>query len=198
MSQDNFAPTAVLTPDGLSSAFRKAFRHHPAGVAILTADGRDGPIALTVSSLISVNISPPLVAFSLLSASYSATELLKAETCVIHFPSRHDKALALLCASAGSDRFGADVPWQRLPTGEPRYTDVETWFRARLTNRLLVEGATVVTAEILEGNASENRTCDDALVYLDRQWYGLQPEDELLGESAYMQVPVLGAWRFWP
>lgn len=197
MSQNNFALASHISPDNISSAFRLAFRHHPAGVAILTAEGNDGPVAVTVSSLISVNASPPLVAFSLSSASRSAIELLCARTLVIHFLRRTDKALALLCASSGSDRFGGHVAWERLPTGEPRYSNVDTWFRARMGSRLPVEGATLVTAEILGGHAAPGSTPDDALVYLDRRWHGLEPEDESFGNAPYMETQAIGAWRFW-
>lgn len=197
MTQNHLASIAEPSPDHLSSAFRRAFRHHPAGVAILTAQGRNGPIALTVSSLISVNASPPLVAFSLSSASRTTAELLEAETLVIHFLSRTDKDLALLCATAGCDRFGDDVAWERLPTGEPRYSNVRTWFRARLSDRLCVNGATLVTAEVVGAQVAPDQCADDALVYLNRDWHGLTPEDETIGNAAYMEASALGVWRFW-
>lgn len=44
--------------------FKFAFRHHPAGVAVVTADAGDGPVAMTVSSLSSVAIAPPTLVFS--------------------------------------------------------------------------------------------------------------------------------------
>lgn len=43
----------------INETFRHAFRRHPAGVAILTARGQNGPVALTISSLISVSVEPP-------------------------------------------------------------------------------------------------------------------------------------------
>jgi flavin reductase (DIM6/NTAB) family NADH-FMN oxidoreductase RutF len=157
--------------DRISDAFRHAFRHHPSGVAILTTQGRAGPVAVTISSLISVSAEPPLVAFSLSSASRSAAEFLQAETLVIHFPRHADQALALLCATPGSDRFAPGVAWEPLPTGEPRYSAVETWFRARIRDRLPVDGATLVTAEFLDGRAEPAEAA--VLVYLDRHWHGL-------------------------
>lgn len=157
----------------LGDAFRTAFRHHPSGVAILTAEGPDGPVALTISSLVSVSPAPPLVAFSLSSATRSSAAFLQARTLVIHFPRHADRALAQLCATPGSDRFGPGIGWDRLPTGEPRYTAIPTWFRARLRETLAVEGATLVTAELLSGEAAA--AGPEALVYLDRAWHGLCP-----------------------
>lgn len=165
--------------DRLSNAFRRAFRRHPSGVAILTTQGQAGPVALTISSLISVSPEPPLVAFSLSSASRSAAEFLQAETLVIHFPRHADQELALLCATPGRDRFAPDVAWESLPTGEPRYTTVETWFRARIRDRLPVDGATLVTAELLDGEADPFEA--EALVYLDRNWHSLGTDQDVSG-----------------
>lgn len=159
----------------MTNAFRDAFRRHPAGVAIITADTENGPVALTVSSLISVCAAPPVVAFSLSSSSRASEAIVKAETIVVHFLRYADQELARLCASSGADRFGSGIDWERLPTGEPRYRSVETWFRARLTGTTAVEGATLVTATLLEGNvACATESADiDALVYLDRRWHSL-------------------------
>jgi flavin reductase (DIM6/NTAB) family NADH-FMN oxidoreductase RutF len=163
--------------NGISDAFRQAFRRHPSGVAILTAQGKCGPIALTISSLISVSASPPLVAFSLSAASSSAVEFQKADTMVIHFPRFADKALAVLCATPGSDRFAPGVAWESMSTGEPRYRDVETWFRARVRDRLPVDGTMIVTAELLDGRA--NTVEADALVYFDRNWHSLGAREDI-------------------
>lgn len=157
--------------DRISDAFRHAFRHHPSGVAILTTQGRTGPVALTISSLISVSAEPPLVAFSLSSASRSAAEFLETDTLVIHFPRHTDQALARMCATPGCDRFAPGIAWEPLPTGEPRYSAVETWFRARIRDRLPVDNATLVTAEFLDGNAEPADAA--ALVYLDRHWHSI-------------------------
>ena len=44
--------------------FKSAFRAHPSGIAVLTADAGDGPVAMTISSLSSLSTDPPLVVFS--------------------------------------------------------------------------------------------------------------------------------------
>ncbi|KPQ06522.1 MAG: DIM6/NTAB family protein [Rhodobacteraceae bacterium HLUCCA12] len=169
-----------IDSQSLSDAFRQAFRCHPAGVAIVTADPGEGPVALTVSSLISVSAEPPLVAFSLSQRSSTATALLRAETVVIHLARFADLELAQLAATSGADRFGPDVQWQRLPTGEPRYTEIGTWFRARLRGTLPLEDATLVAAELLEGEVAEPGDTPerDSLVYLDRRWHRLRDDDE--------------------
>ena len=166
--------TTAALPD-LADAFREAFRHHPSGVAVITADPGDGPVALTVSSLISVSAAPPTVAFSLSMKSSASGALLRAETLVIHFIRRADLPIARLGATSGVDRF-AGVDWERLPTGEPRYTGIKTWFRARVVGNLPLQGASVIAAELLDGHAEGSEGGPEALsmVYLDRRWHGLQ------------------------
>lgn len=161
----------------LSEIFSEAFRNHPAGVAVIAADAGDGPAALTVSSLISVSAAPPTVAFSLSAQSSTAATILRAGTMVIHLLRHKHISLAQLCATSGADRFGAGVRWTRLPTGEPRYTDVGIWFRARPLHTLPVSGATLIVAELLEGQVAEGEASEDELsiVYLNRQWHGLRP-----------------------
>lgn len=154
----------------IADTFRDAFRRHPAGVAIITAHTPDGPVALTVSSLISVSAAPPIVAFSLSAASRAGEAIARVETIVVHFLRYADQDLARLCATSGADRFGPGIDWERLPTGEPRYRSVNTWFRARLMGTTPVEGATIVTATLLEGDAAAGGDAD-ALVYLDRRWH---------------------------
>jgi flavin reductase (DIM6/NTAB) family NADH-FMN oxidoreductase RutF len=160
----------------LSQAFREAFRCHPAGVAVITADPGSGPVAMTVSSLISVSAEPPMVAFSLSARSSATASVLAAESIVIHLLRYADLPLARLGATSGAERFGPDIAWQRLPGGEPRYTDVATWFRARIAGTLPVPGAMVVTAELLEGIAATLAGAPEleSLIYLDRRWHRLR------------------------
>ncbi|MTH33681.1 flavin reductase [Paracoccus limosus] len=166
----------MMTDQSLSLAFREAFRCHPAGVAVITADPGGQPVAMTVSSLISVSAAPPTVAFSLSSRSGSTAAVLEAGSAVIHLLRYSDLALAQLGATPGADRFGPGIAWQRLPTGEPRYSGVATWFRARIQGALPVEGATVVVAELLEGEAGQGAEAPEleSLIYLDRRWHRLR------------------------
>lgn len=165
-----------MSDPSLSLAFREAFRCHPAGVAVITADPGEQPVAMTVSSLISVSAEPPTVAFSLSARSGSTASVLQAGSVVVHLLRYSDLALGQLGATPGADRFGPGIAWQRLPTGEPRYTAVRTWFRARIQGALEVSGATVVVAELLEGEAGPDATTPEveSLIYLDRRWHRLR------------------------
>ncbi|WP_440984190.1 flavin reductase [Shinella sumterensis] len=168
--------TGAAAGSGLTEAFLAAFRHHPSGVAIITAEGVDGPVALTVSSLISISASPPMVAFSLSASSSSAKVVERAASVVVHFVRRADMQLARLCATSGKDRFGPDVRWSRLDSGEPYYPQVELWFRAALRGRLETPGACLATAELTSVSAGAHATRQaEALVYSNRAWHALGP-----------------------
>lgn len=167
---------AAAAGSGVTEAFLAAFGHHPSGVAIITAEGADGPVALTVSSLISISASPPMVAFSLSALSSSAKVVERATSVVVHFVRRADMQLARLCATSGKDRFGPDVRWSRLDSGEPYYPQVELWFRAALRGRLETPGACLVTAELTSVSAGAHATRQaEALVYSNRAWHALGP-----------------------
>lgn len=174
MTDQALSQTPASQP--LSTAFREAFRCHPAGVAVITADPGGQPVAMTVSSLISVSADPPTVAFSLSARSGGTATVLAAGTVVIHLLRFSDLALAQLGATPGVDRFGGSAPWAALPSGEPRYSNVATWFRARIKGALPVEGATVVVAELLEGAAGQSADAPEheSLIYLDRRWHRLR------------------------
>lgn len=173
-------------PALLSAAFRNAFRGHPAGVAIVTADPGSGPVALTVSSLISVNAEPPIVAFSVSGRSGSGAALLSADTVVVHLLRFSNLDLVKTVAAPGADRFGPEMDWERLATGEPRYREVRTWFRARVLGRLTLDGATLLAAELLEGAPTEegHASTQDTLVYMDRRWHRLQTDPVRLSTVA--------------
>jgi flavin reductase (DIM6/NTAB) family NADH-FMN oxidoreductase RutF len=167
---------AKFDDSDVKSAFLRAFRQHPAGVAVITGDPGGGPVALTISSLISISVEPPMVAFSLSEASSSAGALMQCDTVVVHLVRRKDMQLARLCAASGAARFGAGVAWARLPAGEPYYPQVAIWFKARVRGRMSSPGAWLVTAELLQVSSSARMPPDDeTLVYADRTWHGLRP-----------------------
>lgn len=155
--------------------FRYAFRAHPAGVAIITADAGHGPVAMTVSSVASVAIDPPTLMFSASGSSSSTPTIREAETLVVHLLSADDVRLAKLCSQKGSQRFGGNVNWGRLPTGEPYYPDT-TWLRGRVVETVDVAGATIIVVEAIE--AKPQRSYETAseptpLVYHNRSWHML-------------------------
>ena len=109
--------------------FKAAFRNHAAGVAVITADAGDGPVALTATSVFSVSAEPPLLVFSLSASSSSTPTLTRASTVVVHLLSADQLDLAVLAATSGIDRFADTSIWSRLETGEPYFTAAPVWIR---------------------------------------------------------------------
>lgn len=158
---------------GLSPAeFKLAFRHHAAGVAVITADAGDGPVGITVSSLFSVSAEPPLMVFSISNDSSSASTVRRAETLVVHLLGSRHLDIARLCSTAGVDRFADTSIWRRLPTGEPHFPDVPVWIRGRVINRMEAGNSTVIAIHALESEHSDDPTTTP-LVYHNRTWHAL-------------------------
>lgn len=164
----------IAEPRIAAEDFRFAFRSHPAGVAIVTADTGDGPVAMTVSSVASVSSDPPTLMFSASTRSSSSPTIRRAESLVVHLLAADQVELAKLGARSGAERFGEGTRWGRLPTGEPFYPDAN-WFRGRVARRLDVEGATIVVVEVIDakprGESPEREPAP--LVYQNRQWHTL-------------------------
>lgn len=160
--------TAVTPP--VVDEFKNAFRGHPAGVAIITAAGAEGPVGLTASSVSSVSAVPPILAFSLASTEGSAGVIASADTIVVHLLGAENADLAALFAARGTERFGRDLPWSTLPGGEPLLEGVPRALLCRILSRTQAGSSTLIAAEVLEihtGPASA------PLVYHDRTYHHL-------------------------
>ncbi|MET3768725.1 flavin reductase (DIM6/NTAB) family NADH-FMN oxidoreductase RutF [Marisediminicola sp. UYEF4] len=172
---------SVLGPE----EFKAAFRTHPAGVALITADAGDGPVALTATSVFSVSAEPPLLVFSLSALSSSTPTLMRADTVVVHLLTAAQLDLALLGATSGVDRFADTSIWSRLPTGEPYFTAAPVWIRGRVVDRMEAGGSTVLAVEALEARTPERGSPEaDAerlrpLVYHNRTWHVLSEDSKL-------------------
>lgn len=152
--------------------FKLAFRHHAAGVAVVTADAGDGPVGITVSSVFSVSAEPPLLVFSISGRSLSAPTIRRADTLVVHLLGAAQLHIARLCSTSGIDRFADTSIWGRLPTGEPHFPGVPVWIRGRVINRMEAGDSTVVAVHALESAHTENETTTP-LVYYNRTWHAL-------------------------
>lgn len=137
-------------PDELSAQFRTAFRRHPTGVALITAnvDGQD--VGLTVSSLASLSVDPLAVAFSLSKTDGSAGAILQAESYLIHFLSEEQADIAYEFSRSTGRRFTPDQRWTEAPTGEPMLLDALAVMRARTLDSIRVGEATLIAAEVTD------------------------------------------------
>ena len=172
--------TASLSAD----EFKALFRGHPGGVAVITADAGDGPVALTATSVSSVSTEPPLLVFSISAISSASAVLSRAETVVVHLLDAHDIDVARLGATSGIDRFAQSHRWSRLVTGEPVYRDVRAWVRCAVINRMDAGGSIVVAAQALQARVERDVAPGhhgDALVYHNRTWHRLGEHSRIPG-----------------
>jgi len=183
------APEHIGDPEhhfasSLSAAeFKAVFRGHPGGVAVITADAGDGPVALTATSVASVSAEPPLLIFSVSALSSASDVLSRAETVVVHLLDAHDLEIAQLGATSGVDRFAETHRWSRLVTGEPVYNDVRAWVRCAVIGRMDAGGSTVIAAHALQAQLERDVAPDehgDALVYHNRTWHRLGEHSRLV------------------
>ncbi|GAA1000963.1 flavin reductase family protein [Subtercola frigoramans] len=172
----------AVSPD----EFKAAFRNHPAGVAVITADAGDGPVAMTASSVFSVSAAPPLLVFSVSELSSSAPTIRSADTVVVHLLGADQLDIAKLGATSGIDRFADTNIWKRLPTGEPYFPAAHAWIRGRIVNQMEAGGSTVVAVQALETHAPEpgDEAADASqahpLVYHNRTWHRLDQNSKIV------------------
>lgn len=144
--------------DSLSAdEFKAAFRQHPAGVSVITADDGTGPVGLTATSVFSVSAEPPLLVFSVSSLSSSAPTITASDTVVVHLLGADQLHIAQLCATSGIDRFADTSIWTRLVTGEPVFHGAGTWIRGRIVNRMEAGSSTVIAVHALQSSLPEGQ-----------------------------------------
>ena len=140
--------SAPAVPD--ASAFKAAFGGYPAGVSVITADSRTGPVGITASSVASVSAEPPILAFSLASMSGSAAEIAVAGSLVVHLLTAGDLDLARTFASSTTERFNGSMSWTRLATGEPLLRHSGYALRCQVLSRTPAGGSLLVAASVVE------------------------------------------------
>jgi len=140
--------------DALSAdEFKRVFRRHPAGVAVITLAVGDRLVGFTATSVISVSAEPPLIAFSVAGSSSSWTALALADTVVVNFLTADQAEVSTRFATSGIDRF-AHGGWSLLPTGEPVLDATPRWVRGRIVQRTPVGSSHLVCLHALNGSAS--------------------------------------------
>ena len=137
--------TESLSPD----QFKAIFRHHPAGVAVVTLRHGDRLVGFTATSVISVSAEPPLLAFSVAGGSSSWIPLTQTDTIVVNFLSAEQVDLSARFATSGIDRFACGG-WSLLETGEPVLDETPRWIRAEIVQRTPIGSSHLVCLRALQ------------------------------------------------
>ena len=162
--------SAAPMPSAVGEGLKKAFRTHPSGVAIITANVDSGPMGLTASSVSSVAVDPAAIMFSVTRATGSAGALLAADTFVVHLIDDAHAELAQAFATSGAERFTPEQGWRVLETGEPHLPTARAALRSRALHTVPVGSSTVVIAEVLD---VLDGPLGRPVVYFDRRFHAL-------------------------
>jgi flavin reductase (DIM6/NTAB) family NADH-FMN oxidoreductase RutF len=154
-------------------AFKKVFRRHPAGVAVITARKPDGtPVGFTATSVSSLAAVPPLVSFNMARVSSAWPAMEGTEHVLVHMLGVDDKELAIKMAGPAEERFDGDH-WAPGPLDLPLLKGVPAWMLGRIVDRVRVANSAVVVLEVEVGELGE---VDQGLIYAERQYHRLGPE----------------------
>lgn len=162
----------AATAETLAAGLKDAFRTHPAGIALITAQTPEGPVGLTASSVASVGLDPAALAFSVTRATGSAGGILQASSYVVHLLDEPQLEMAQLFAVSGTERFTAEQGWETLPTGEPFLPNTRAAFRCRTLQSVAVGASTLVVAQVLDVHLGAPAA---PLIYRDRAFHALGP-----------------------
>lgn len=164
-------PDREVTDRVEAPTFKELFRHYPNGVAIITADGPEGPVGFTATSVTSISADPPVLSFSITNTASSWPTIAVAESVVIHFLDTSHIEESTIFSTSGIDRF-AQVDWHKLATGEPHVRSIDTWVRGPILHRIPAGSSTIVLVGAAEAQIGERGA---PLVYHDRHYHSLTP-----------------------
>jgi flavin reductase (DIM6/NTAB) family NADH-FMN oxidoreductase RutF len=101
---------AAFVPDEANArAFRTALGAFATGVTVITTEGPEGPLGLTVNSFASLSMTPPLVLWSLANSSRRYPHFSKARHYAIHVLAQDQAALTGRFGSDGAGFAGLDT-----------------------------------------------------------------------------------------
>ncbi|HEY8533660.1 MAG TPA: flavin reductase family protein [Micromonospora sp.] len=144
-------PSAPVDPNEL----RALLRRHAASVWVITAPGNP-PAGLTVTSVTSVSLRPPLVSFCVNRSSSSWPAFSVADYTAVHLL-RHDQSeVAKTFATSGIDRFAAHTDWQHGPHGVPILNNTAAWLLCRITERVPAGDHSIVIAQPIATHSADN------------------------------------------
>ncbi len=142
-----------------ADAYRHALRRHPAGVVVVTATGPDGRLGgLTVTSLVSLSLDPPLVSFNVATSASAYDVIMRCRTFAVNFLAADQAGIAIRFATRGVDRFAPPTRWATLPGGEPVLLDAPAHLRCEVVDRIMAGDHTLLIGRVLESVVERRHT----------------------------------------
>lgn len=135
-------------------ALKDLFAHIPTSVAVVTVGGRAGAYGLTVGTLNTLSLEPPLVMFAVNAASRLLPRLHTGAAIGINLLAADQTDIARQFAAAAIDRFDG-IRWCE-DYALPRIDDAMAWIPARVQQRVRLGDHTVITASVESGETSQS------------------------------------------
>jgi flavin reductase (DIM6/NTAB) family NADH-FMN oxidoreductase RutF len=157
--------------DGLD-AFKRAFRRHAAGVAVVATVMPDGrPAGFTATSLASLAAVPPLATFNMAQVSSAWPAMTVGNHVAIHMLGPRTRHLAERMAADHDERFTGDH-WAPGPFGVPILRDVTAWMLGTIVEVHPVHNNAVIVVQVEDGALGPE---DEALLYHERSYHRPEP-----------------------
>ena len=155
-----------LEPRDLGAEQRELFRRWPAGVSVVVAENDQRRAGLTVSTLVSLSLDPPLVAISLAHVASLYEVLQEAGEWTASILSGEQDWLA--------QHFARSVPplvqWDGIPVrdDDPRLiADAVGWLKVRTIAEVPAGDHTLFVGEVLD---VERGRATSSLIYAERKY----------------------------
>jgi flavin reductase (DIM6/NTAB) family NADH-FMN oxidoreductase RutF len=154
------APRQAVAAPPDAAAFRAVLGQLPTAVSVITAATAEGPAGVTVGSLTSVSLDPPLVVFYCGLRSASGAALVGAGAFCANVLAEDQQEVCAAFASRAGDRF-ASCDWRPGGNGAPRLAGAVAWIECEVAesfpagDHLAVVGR-VTRLEAAPGGAPEH------------------------------------------
>ncbi len=113
------------------TTMRAVLGHFVSGVAVITADGPDGPIGFTCQSFASLSLDPPLVSFAPARTSSTWPRIREIGRFCVNVLAEDHEHHSTGFARSGVDKF-TGVGWRPAPSGAPVLDGVSAWIDCTL------------------------------------------------------------------
>lgn len=154
----------MSVPSITAATFADLMAELPAGVAIITTKGPNGPMGLAVTSMTAYTADPPSIMVSVAHSSRCHAHLLGAERFGVHLLHNGQEDIAKVFASKADDKF-AELDWD-WDGDVPRVRNTLAYMRCTRDVQFEHLDHTVLIGAIEDAA----RTDADAMLYLRRRF----------------------------
>lgn len=139
----------VMTPEDDLIAYRQALGCFTTGVAVITALSGEEPVAITVNSLASVSLKPPLILWSIDEQATHYEAFSSCEHFAVHILSAAQRELANFFSTKAADKFsGRD--YRQDERGLPLLDDCPARFECALETTHTAGDHNIILGRVLK------------------------------------------------